>query len=193
MGGMMVFFAFITGTSSAESLLREEEEGTLPRLFTTPTSQTTILSGKFLAVFLTVLVQISAMFLAGWLIFRIDWGALRSVAVVGIGIVLVAASFGIFVNSWLRDSRQGGVIFGGVLSFTGMIGMVRVFAMDTPGAAGLGNTVSLLVPQGWAIRGMLQLLDEVTGAPLLLNTLVMLILSVTFFMIGVWRFKKRYR
>jgi ABC-type transport system involved in multi-copper enzyme maturation permease subunit len=193
MGGMMVFFAFITGTSSAESLLREQEEGTLPRLFTTPTLQTTILEGKFLAVFLTVLVQIGAMFLAGRLIFRIDWGALGSVTIVAAGIVLVAASFGIFINSLLRDTKQGGVVFGGVLSFTGMIGMVRVFAMSASGTANLGNTVSLLVPQGWAIRGILMLLDGTTGTPLLLNSLVMLVWSAVFFIIGVWRFNKRYR
>jgi ABC-2 type transport system permease protein len=193
MGGMMVFFAFITGASSAESLLREQEQGTLPRLFTTPTSLTSILGGKFLAVFLTVMVQIAVMFLAGRLIFHIDWGSLGSVAIVAAGIVLVAASFGIFVNSLLRDTKQGGIVFGGVLSFTGMIGMVRIFAMNAPGAANLGNTASLLVPQGWAIRGIVQLLDGVTGTELLLNSLVMIAWSAVFFIVGIWRFNNRYR
>lgn len=54
MAGMMIFYAFYTGMTTAETILREDEEGTLPRLFTTPTSQTTILAGKFLAVGLTV-------------------------------------------------------------------------------------------------------------------------------------------
>jgi len=192
MGGMMVFFAFITASSSAESLLREQEEGTLQRLFITPTPQSTILSGKFLAVFLTVLVQITVMFLAGRLIFGIAWGALNSGIVVAFGIVLMAASFGIFINSLLRDTKQGGVVFGGVLSLTGMIGMMSVFAMNAPEAGNLGNTVSLLVPQGWAVRGILQLLDGVTGAPLVLNTLVMLVWGTVFFAIGVWRFNNRY-
>jgi len=192
MGGMMVFFAFVTASSSAGSLLREQEEGTLQRLFTTPTLQSTILGGKFLAVFLTVLVQITVMFLAGRLIFGIEWGALSSGIIVAFGIVLMAASFGIFINSLLRDTKQGGVVFGGVLSFTGMIGMMSVFAMNAPEAANLGNTASLLVPQGWAVRGILQLLDGVTGAPLVLNTLVMLVWGTVFFAIGVWRFNKRY-
>ncbi len=192
MGGMMVFFAFITASSSAESLLREQEEGTLQRLFTTPTLQSTILGGKFLAVFLTVLVQITVMFLAGRVIFGIAWGALSSGIIVAFGIVLMAASFGIFINSLLRDTRQGGVVFGGVLSLTGMIGMMSVFAMNAPEAGNLGNTVSLLVPQGWAVRGILQLLDGVTGTPLLLNTMVMLVWGTVFFAIGVWRFNKRY-
>ena len=36
MGGTMIFYAFFTGMSTGESILREEEEGTLARLFTTP-------------------------------------------------------------------------------------------------------------------------------------------------------------
>ena len=39
MGGMMIFYAFFTGASTGQTILQEEEEGTLPRLFTTPTPQ----------------------------------------------------------------------------------------------------------------------------------------------------------
>jgi hypothetical protein len=50
----------------------------------------------------------------------------------------------------------------------------------------------LLVPQGWAIRGILRLLDGMVATPLLLNSLVMPDWSATFFIIDVWRFNKRY-
>jgi ABC-2 type transport system permease protein len=192
MGGFMIFFAFYTGTSSAESILREEEEGTLPRLFTTPTSQSTILSGKFLAVFLTVMVQITVLLIAGRLVFGVKWGGLIPVVWTAIGIVFCASSFGIFINSLLKDSKQGGAIFGGVLSFSGMVGMIRIFAMNAPGSSSLVNTVSLLVPQGWGIRGILQTMGGQTGTAVLLNMLVMLAWSAVFFTIGVWRFNRRY-
>ncbi|RPI32332.1 MAG: hypothetical protein EHM70_09215, partial [Chloroflexota bacterium] len=39
MGGMMIFYALFTGASTAESILIEDEEKTLPRLFTIPTPQ----------------------------------------------------------------------------------------------------------------------------------------------------------
>jgi ABC-type Na+ efflux pump permease subunit len=78
MGGMMVFYAFFTGTSTAQSILKEEEERTLPRLFTTPTSQAEILNGKFLAVFMTVLVQMVVLLLTSWLTFNINWGRLTA-------------------------------------------------------------------------------------------------------------------
>jgi ABC-type Na+ efflux pump permease subunit len=192
MGGMMVFYAFFTGTSTAQSILKEEEERTLPRLFTTPTPQAVILTGKFLSVFLTVLVQVVVLLLAGRLIFRIQWGALMSVTLAAAGTVFIASSFGILVNSLLKSTKQGGAVFGGVLTMTGMLGMISIFAINSPTAARLGNTVSLLVPQGWAIRGLLQAMN---GAPVVdvgLTTLVMLVLSAAFFVIGVWRFNKRY-
>ena len=112
MAGMMVFYAFYTGTSTAQSILKEEEDRTLPRLFTTPTSQATILTGKFLAVFMTVLVQIIVLIIASKLIFGIRWGDVVLVALVTAGIVFSASSFGIFVNSLLKSTRQGGAIFG---------------------------------------------------------------------------------
>jgi ABC-type transport system involved in multi-copper enzyme maturation permease subunit len=192
MGGMMIFYAFFTGVTSGQSILREEERLTLQRLFTTPTAQSTILSGKFLAAFLTVTVQMTALVICGELIFRIEWGELASVILMILGTVSTAASFGIFVNSFLKDTKQSGIIFGGVLTFSGMLGMIRVFAIGSASATRLGNSVSLLAPQGWAIRGLLQAMDGEPGRAVLISTLVMLVWSAAFFSVGVWRFNKRY-
>jgi ABC-2 type transport system permease protein len=192
MGGMMVFYAFFTGTFTAESILKEEEERTLPRLFTTPTPQAAILTGKFLSVFLTVSVQVAVLLAAARLIFGIQWGDALSVTLSAIGIVFSASAFGIFVNSFLKNTKQGGVIFGGVLTVTGTIGMIKIFAMNSPNAASMGDTVSLLVPQGWAIRGLMQAMEGEAASSVLITTLVSLVWSAAFFVIGVWRFNKRY-
>lgn len=192
MGGMMVFYAFFTGTSTAQSILREEEERTLPRLFTTPTAQATILTGKLLSVFMTVFVQVIVLIVAAHLIFGIQWGALWSVALMAAGIIFSASSFGIFINSFLKNTKQGGVIFGGVLTVTGMVGMISIFAMNSPSAAKMGDTVSLLVPQGWAIRGLMQAMNGEPTSSVLITTLALILWSIVFFAIGVWRFNKRY-
>lgn len=192
MGGMMVFYAFFTGTSTAQSILKEEEERTLPRLFTTPTSQVTILSGKLLSVLMTVSVQVVVLILVAQLIFGIRWGAPPAVALMAAGLILSASAFGIFVNSFLKSTKQGGVVFGGVLTVTGMIGMISIFAMNSPAAARLGDTVSLLVPQGWAIRSLMQAMNGQPLATVLVTALVELGWSAAFFMVGVWRFNKRY-
>jgi ABC-type multidrug transport system permease subunit len=192
MGGMMIFYAFFTGTSTAQTILKEEEERTLPRLFTTPTPQAVILTGKFLSVFLTVLVPVVILLLAGRLIFRIQWGELAPVALVAAGIVVIASSFGIFINSLLKNTKQGGVVFGAVLTLTGMLGMISIFAQSSPTAARLGGTVSLLVPQGWAVRGLLETMNGAQAGDVGLTALGMLAWSAAFFVTGVWRFNKRY-
>ncbi len=192
MGGMMIFYAFFTGTSTAQSILREEEERTLPRLFTTPTPQVVILSGKLLSVFLTVLVQVMVLLPAARLIFGIQWGALMPVALVAAGIVLTASSFGICVNSFLKNTKQSGVVFGAVLTLTGMLGMISIFAQNSAAAAQLSGTVSLLVPQGWGVRGLLQAMNGAQVTDVGLTALAMLAWSAAFFVVGVWRFNRRY-
>jgi ABC-2 type transport system permease protein len=192
MGGMMVFYAFFTGTSSAQSILKEEEERTLPRLFTTPTSQVTILIGKLFSVFMTVCVQVVVLLIAARLIFGIRWGELPLVGLTALGIIFSASSFGIFVNSFLKDTKQAGVLFGGVLTVTGMVGMISIFGMNSPDAARLGNSVSLLVPQGWAIRGLMQSMNGEAVGSVLVTLLIMLLWSAAFFTVGVLRFNKRY-
>jgi linearmycin/streptolysin S transport system permease protein len=189
MSGMTVMYAFFTGASSAQSILHEEEEGTLQRLFTTPTSQTTILGGKLLAVVLTVAVQMIVMIILGRLIFAIPWGNVLPLVV--LGSVAAASAFGVFLMSLLKNAKQASVVFGGVVTATGMLGMAKVFTGSTA-TSGTLDTISLLVPQGWAVRGLLQTMN---GAPLgdvLLTVAGLLVIGAVLFPVGAVRFQKRF-
>jgi ABC-2 type transport system permease protein len=191
MAGMTVFYAFFTGASSAQSILHEEEEGTLPRLFTTPTAQSTILGGKLLAVFLTVIVQITVMILLGRLIFSIAWGDALPVALVVLGTVVTASAFGIFLMSLLKNAKQAAVVFGGVITATGMLGMVKVFTGGASTSAAL-DTISLFVPQGWAVRGLLQTMSGATLGEIVPTVAVLFAIGAVLFAVGVLRFQKRF-
>lgn len=192
MAGMMVFYVFTTGAASAQSILQEEEEGTLPRLFTTPTPQSSILGGKFLAGFVLLAVQVVVLVVISHLLFGIDWGEPLPVALVTVGLVLLAASFGLFLISWLKNARQAGIVIGGVMTVLGMIGMVGAFTAGVPGASKAVSNVALVTPHGWAIRGW-QLLLEGGGVEDVLPTVaLMLALAIAFFVVGVFRFRARY-
>ena len=192
MAGMMVFYVFFTGAASAQSILLEEEAGTLPRLFTTPTPQATILGGKFISTFMLLLVQVVVLVVISALLFGVDWGEPLPVAFVIIALVVLASSFGIFITSFLRDTRQGGIIYGGVMTVMGMLGMITVFTGTVPTASSAPSTVSLTVPQGWAVRAWRLLLDGGGFAEVLPTVAVMLAAGVAFFVIGVLKFRNRY-
>ena len=194
MAGMMVFYVFFTGAASAQSIIQEEEAGTLARLFTTPTPQSAILGGKFMSIFLLLIVQVVSLVIVSALVFKIPWGDPLPVALVALGLVVMAASFGIFITSFLKNSRQAGIIYGGVMTVMGMIGMVGVFTASVPGADNPMRTASLFVPQGWGVRGW-QLLLEGSGAltiDVLVTVGIMLALGVLFFAIGLLKFRKRF-
>ncbi len=191
MAGMLIFYAFFTGASTAQSIIKEEEEHTLPRMFTTPTPRTVILSGKFLSVFLTVFVQVTVLLVAAHLIFGIEWGDLALVGLTAIGTVFCAASFGICINSFLKNSRQGGSLFGVVLTLTGMLGMLSIIASGSSTAAQI-TKASLFVPQGWAVEGLVAVMHGGQFAEVLPFVLGLIVWGSVLFVIGVWRFNRRY-
>lgn len=193
MTGMMVFYAFYTGAASVMGILQEEEDGTLPRLFTTPTPMSAILGGKFVAVFALVIFQVIVLMAFSSLIFKTEWGAPGPLSMAIVGLVVLAASFGIFVMSWLKNSKQAGVVIGGVMTVLGMVGISSVFTANVPGAeGGITETLPLFVPQGWAMRAWRIVIDGGTAGDVLLPFAVMLVLGAVFFAIGVLRFRKRF-
>ena len=190
MGGMMIFYAFFTGTSTSQSILEEEENGTLARLFISPTDTRTILNGKFMAGFLIIIIQVNVLLFFANLVFRINWGPLLPLILFSIGLVALSGTFGIFIMSLVKGTKQAGVIYGGVLTFTGMLGISSVFTGGTP-VESLFEVVPLIVPQGWAMNAL-----KASWSGNLANTLLytggMLIWAVFFLAIGTARFKKRF-
>lgn len=192
MGGMMVFYAFFTTTNSLQAILVEEENGTLPRLFTTPTTVFQILGGKFLATLLIVLVQIIVLLLFAYFVFAIDWGAPLPLTLSVVGTVLASTTFALFIISLLNSTKQSGIVFGGVLTIMGMIGIFSVFTQNAPGAASFTETIALFVPQGWAMRSLRLAMDG-AGLDSALGVFAgLLVWSAAFFTIAVLRFQKRY-
>ena len=191
--GMLVFYAFFTGAASAQNILQEEQEGTLARLFTTPTPTSAILSGRMIATFVTLILQVTVLLAASALLFQVSWGQPVPMVLVAASMIFLSASFGLFITSLLKDTRQSGVVYGGVLTMMGMIGMIGIFTAQVPGATGGAfEVVSLLVPQGWAVRGW-QLIQAGGGVDdVLVTLLVMLGLAAVFFTVGLLRLRKRF-
>ena len=193
MAGMMVFYVFFTGAISAETILAEDEAGTLPRLFTTPTSQAAILGGKFIAAFITLIIQVAVLVVSSSLIFGIDWGRTLPVALAALGLVVLATSFGIFITAFLQNTRQGAVVYGGVLTVTGMVGISTIFTVGTgANVSDVMQTISLLTPHGWALRAWRLAMDGGGVGAVILPVAVMLAVGAGFFVLGVVRFRNRF-
>jgi len=189
MAGQLIFFSFYTGAYSMMSILQEEEEGTLARLFTTPTNRTAILTGKFLAVVLTVIGQAVVLIVAGRLAFGVRWGQPVSVALITFGQVIVASGLGVFLISLVKGTRQAGPVMGGLLTALGMLG--GLFSVAVPIPAGF-NTISLFTPHGWVMKGWKLAIANNPPGDLILPLLVILIMGAILFFTGAAIFRRRF-
>ncbi len=189
MAGMLVFFAFYTGAYAMMSILQEDEEGTLARLFTTPTSRTTILTGKFLAVFLMVIVQSLVLMAAATLVFKIQWGQPLPTALVVIGQVVAAGGLGVLLISFVKSSRQAGPVLGGALTGLGMLGGLFTVAVQMPAGFEMVNKIT---PQGWVMQAWRTTLTGGQLSDVLLPFAITIVLGVVAFTIGARIFSRRF-
>ncbi|HSL42420.1 MAG TPA: ABC transporter permease [Anaerolineales bacterium] len=190
MAGMMIFFVFFMGANGAESIIREHEEGTLARLFATPVSALTILSGKFVGVFITLVIQTAVLLGASALIFHISWGKPLSAVLATFGLIVAATGFGVMLMSFVKSTRQTGPILGGVLMITGMVG--GLVTNGIPNVPEIMDTIALSMPQGWAMQAWKLSLTGAEAGALILPTLVLVVLGALFFAVGLASFRRRF-
>jgi len=178
------------GGNGAESIIREHEEGTLARLFTTPADAGTILAGKFLAVFVTLLIQTSVLLGTSALIFHISWGKPLSVLLSTFGLIVAATGFGVMLMSFIKNTRQTGPVLGGVLTLTGMIG--GLMTNGIPNVPEVMDKVALSMPQGWAMHAWKLSMAGNSASALIFPTVVMFVLGAFFFAVGLMLFRRRF-
>ena len=188
MAGQMVFFAFFTGAYSMMSILREDEEGTLARLFTMPVGRTSVLAGKFLAVFLMVIVQGVVLIAAAHYAFGINWGKPLAVLLALTGQVILAVGLGVLLISFVKTTKQGGPVLGGGLTALGMLGGLFTTGMSMPEAV---TMLAVFTPQGWIIKTWQLVLSAQPLPELMIPFVVMMVMGIVMFAIGAMMFRKR--
>jgi ABC-2 type transport system permease protein len=188
LAGMMIFFMFFGASNVARTILTEDQDGTLPRMMTTPTSTGTILGGKFASVFLTVTVQMIVLLVGGRLLFGIDWGTLDVVAVLTVVTSGVAAGLALLVISVVRTPGQAGAIGAGVYLVLALLGGNFTGTATT---AGTYATVQGFTPNGPLLRGWDEAMRGGDLAAVASNLVVPLAFGAAFFAIAVWRFRRR--
>lgn len=190
MAGMLIFFVFFMGANGAESILREHEDGTLARLFSTPVSALQILFGKFIGVFVTLVIQTVVLLAVSALLFKISWGKPLSLTLATLSLIVAATGFGVMLMAFIKSMRQTGPVLGGVMTITGMLG--GLFTSSIPNVPEVMDKVSLSMPQGWALHTWKLSLSGSSAAAIVLPALALTILGGIFFAVGLTMFRRRF-
>ena len=186
--GYTVMFVFFLVNLMARSFLYERDLGTLRRLRTTPARPSAILVGKTLPFYVVSVAQTVLLFLAGKLLFGMNWGP-RPWLLVPVILTCSAAAtgLGLLVATLVKSEAQvSAYATSVVIVLAGISGcfMPRNWLPD------LMQTVSLATPHAWALIAYDQILAvprpdagrvaECSG--------MLLLFAAAFLAIGAWRF-----
>ena len=189
LAGMMIFFMFFGAANVARTILTEDREGTLPRLFTTPTRRGTIIGGKFVAVFATISVQAVVLLVAGRLLFNIQWGRLDAVVLLTVVAAGVAGGLALLIISFAKTPAQAGAIGSGIYLVLALLGGNFT---GTAQSSGTFATVQKFTPNGWLIQGWDTTLRGGGAGDIRWQVLVPLGFAVAFFFFAVLRMRRRF-
>jgi len=188
MSGQLIFFSFYTGAYAMMSILQEAEEGTLARMFSTPTDRTTILAGKFLAVFITVIIQGGVLLIAGHYLFKINWGEPGSLTLSLLGQMFASVGLAVLLVSFIKTTKQAGPIFGGGLTMLGMLSGLFTANMKID----IFNTMGNFTPQGWVLKAWKLSIAGQPVSELIVPFIVLVVMGVVMFAFGARMFGKRF-
>jgi ABC-2 type transport system permease protein len=157
---MAIFFLFFTVSFGARSILSERRQGTLRRLLASAAPPGAVIAGKALAAFVLGTSSVLVMWLATSLGFGADWG--DPVAVVALTVSSVLAAIGItaMVITLARTDEQADGYSSLVVFTLALLGGNFIYLAQLPD---LLQRLSLLTPNGWALRGFVDLVADGGG------------------------------
>lgn len=187
--GMMIFFMLFGAATPARTILDEHRSGTLSRLFTTTTPRSAILGGKYIAVFVVVLLQSVILLMAGWLLLGANWGDIGPVAALTVCGALVASSLGLLTVSFAKTAAQAGAVSSAIFVFLALIGGNFVGTTNIGGAFAL---VRRFTPNGWLLEGWDHILYGGSWDGISAPVGASLAFSLVFFAFATFFFRRRY-
>jgi ABC-2 type transport system permease protein len=191
--GMTVLFVFLTAQITAQSVFEEKKIGSFRRLLAAPISKFSLMSGKMLPNFVTVLLQVVVIFFAGVVIFPLlGWDQLSlgddplALTLLILVTALCTTSLGALISAIAKTEAQiGGLstVILWVMAFIG--GTIVPFFLVNDTLATLGK----VTPQYWAVTGFYDLLVRGQSMSDITDSLLALLLfSAVYFGIAIWRF-----
>lgn len=104
--GYAIFFAMFGINAVGGTILQEKEDGTFRRLLIAPIQKYSLLGGKLLAQFILTVLQISILFVFGYVFFHIHINNLPAIILLILGASFGVTGLGIILVSLVRTRRQ---------------------------------------------------------------------------------------
>lgn len=184
----LLFLIYTTSSVGGRSILAEREEGTLPRMLTTPSTTAQVLGGKVFGIFLIGVVQVSILVVVSSLMFSLNWGDPLAVFLLILCAVAGATGWGILLASIAKTPGQVASLGTALMLLFGILGGSFTGTAGLPGVMGI---ISKITPNAWAQEGFIELAGQGTLIDILPSMGGLLVMAVVLFAIAVLFFRRR--
>lgn len=157
---MAIFFLFFTVSFGARSVLAERRQGTMRRLLASAAPPGGVLAGKALAAFTLGTASMLVMWLATTVVFGADWGDPVAVVALTVSSVLSAIGITALVITLAKTDEQAEGYSSLVVFTLALLGGNFIYLAQLPE---LLQRAALLTPNGWALRGFVDLVADGGG------------------------------
>jgi ABC-2 type transport system permease protein len=104
--GFAILFALFGLNTAAATILQEKDDGTFRRLLIAPVPRYALLGGKLIAQFVLTLLQLTLLFIIGYLIFKLSIGSWPAIALLLITTSFATTGLGMLLVSVVKTRRQ---------------------------------------------------------------------------------------
>lgn len=186
---MAVLFLMYTVTSvGGRSILSERDEGTLPRMLSTPSNTAQILGGKVIGVLFVGIAQMGILILASNLIFQLKWGDPLAIAVLIITSVIGASGWGILLAAVAKTPAQVSSVGTAIML---LFGILAGSFFGGTGFEGILGAITKITPNAWAQEGFLKLAEGGGLVDIVEYAGALVLMGVVLFSVAVTVFRRR--
>jgi len=185
---MALMFLMYTVSNGGRSILAERAGGTLPRLLISPTTNTQVLGGKLLGIFLTGVAQMGILILASALLFGVKWGDPAAISLLIIAAAAGATGWGSVLAALAKTPAQVMSVGSALMLVFAIIG--GSFGNNIPLPDWL-QFIAKITPNAWGIQGFSALGNGGALADVTTHIAALLIMAAVLFAAAVFLFRRQ--
>jgi ABC-2 type transport system permease protein len=186
---MAVMFLLFNATMGAKSIIQERNTETLARLMMSPTSNGSILIGKFMGTLLFALIQLIIFYMATSLFYDVNWGGnILQVLAVGIAYSVAVSGLSMILAAIVSEEKTTDLISGVGVQIFAILGGSMLPIYIFPDAL---QTFANITPNKWALTSFLDVMSGTSWNQLFLPISVLILMGLLSLTVGTWRLKAR--
>lgn len=190
-GVITIILILICTLMTSVTITREKEFGTMEVLLVSPLKPIHIILGKVTPYFILSLIDVIVILFLSWMVFDIPVkGSLVLLMLESMLYIMLGLSLGIMISTMSKTMQQA--MFISLVGLTLPTIILSGFIFPVEYMPGVYRWLSLIIPPSWFVTIVKNIMIKGTGfAFVWKETIVLLVMALTFIIISTLKFKKR--